>query len=164
MQHYSLGLKAIIAGVGATAAIAALSMLQQWQHILLMAPFGATAVILFALPDSPLARPLNVIGGHFLATLVALVLLHQFGQSTLVTALAVGISIGLMVLLHITHPPAGATALLVMLTTPDWWFLLNPVLTGSTVMVVTAWCYHHSHQLSHGWFKRRRAAQTTKAE
>ena len=164
MQHYSLWLKAFISALGATAAIAALAALQQWQHILLMAPFGATAVLLFALPDSPLASARNVIGGHLLSALVALVLLHLFGQSTLVVALAVGLSIGLMVLLHLTHPPAGATALLVMLTAPDWWFVLNPVLIGASAMTLIAWSYHHSHRLSVYWVKRRRAAQTTKAE
>ncbi|WP_337879611.1 HPP family protein [Rheinheimera sp.] len=164
MQHYPLWIKALLSTLGATAAIATLAALQQWQHILLMAPFGATAVILFALPDSPLASAKNVIGGHGLSALVALLLLHLFGQSTAVVAFAVGLSIGLMVLLHLTHPPAGATALLVMLTAPDWWFLFNPVLAGASVMTLVAWVYHHSHQLSFNWLRRRRATQTIKAE
>ncbi len=38
----------------------------------LMAPFGATMVILFGLPESPLAQPRNIIVGHLLTTAIGL--------------------------------------------------------------------------------------------
>jgi len=164
MQQYPLWGRAIIAGIGAAAAIAVLGWLQQWHYSWLIAPFGATAVLLFAVPDSPLASAKNVIGGHFLSALVALLMLNCFGQEGWVVAVAVGMAIALMVWLHLTHPPAGATALLIMLTAPDWWFLFSPVLVGAVLMVSVAWCYHHSHQFSLGWVIKRRVKEPTVAE
>ena len=81
------------------------------------------------------------------------------------TRSVVELSIGLMVLWKITHPPAGATTLLIMLTAPDWWFLFNPVLTGSVLMVLVAHYYHQSHRKGHQHLvKRKAAAANTKAE
>lgn len=56
MSEHKTWVQALIAGVGAGLVIALLAMMQQWQQLWLVAPFGATAVILFALPDSPLAK------------------------------------------------------------------------------------------------------------
>jgi CBS-domain-containing membrane protein len=111
-------------------------------YSLLMAPFGATLVLIFATPDSPLAKPRNVIGGHLLAAAVALVLLHLFGHDALVTAAAVALSILLMIRTHTIHPPAGATALVVMMTQPGWLFLLTPVAAGAVGLVLLAKAYH----------------------
>ena len=74
MSEHKTWVQALIAGVGAGLVIALLAMMQQWQQLWLVAPFGATAVILFALPDSPLAKAKNVILGHLLAALIGLVL------------------------------------------------------------------------------------------
>lgn len=64
---------ALLAGLGASLAIALLGWLDLgWQLTLLMAPFGASCVLLFSLPQSPLARPQNVLGGHLLAAAVGL--------------------------------------------------------------------------------------------
>ncbi|KKL03407.1 HPP family protein [Rheinheimera mesophila] len=138
--------------------MALLALLQQWQQLWLVAPFGATAVILFALPGSPLGKAKNVIAGHFLAALIGLTFVHGFGLTVWSLSMAVGLAIGVMVLLKITHPPAGATTLLIMLTAPDWWFLLNPVLTGSVLMLLVAHYYHKSHRKGHQHLLKRRAA------
>jgi len=63
---------------------------------LLAASFGASCVLVFAIPQSPLARPKNVIGGHLISTLVGLVLLVWLGASPLTMALGVGLAIALM--------------------------------------------------------------------
>jgi CBS-domain-containing membrane protein len=109
----------------------------------LMAPFGATCVLLFAVPDSPLAQPRAVIGGHLVASLLTLTLLHVLGGDLWVTCLAVAVAIGAMQLTHTVHPPAGATPLVIMLTAPDWWFLLTPVLTGSLALVLLALVFNN---------------------
>lgn len=105
---------------------------------LLMAPFGATSVLIFGAPDSPLAQPRNVIGGNFLGALVSLTLLHFFGASPLVIGMAVSLTIGITQLTGTLHPPAGAVALVVMMTQPDWQFLLRPTFEGSMILVVCA--------------------------
>ncbi len=165
MTEHKVWVQAVLAGSGAALVMVLLALLQQWQQLWLVAPFGATAVILFALPGSPLGKAKNVIAGHVLAALIGLTFVHGFGLTVWSLSVAVGLAIGLMVLLKITHPPAGATTLLIMLTAPDWWFLLNPVLTGSVLMVVVAHYYHQSHRKGHQHLlKRKAAAERTKAE
>jgi CBS-domain-containing membrane protein len=165
MTEYKVWVQALVAGTGAALVMALFALLQQWQQLWLVAPFGATAVILFALPGSPLGKAKNVIAGHFLAALIGLTFVHSFGLTVWSLSIAVGLSIGLMVWWKITHPPAGATTLLIMLTAPDWWFLFNPVLTGSVLMVVVAHYYHQSHRKGHQHLVKRKAeAERTKAE
>lgn len=111
---------------------------------LLMAPFGATCVLVFGLPDSPLAQPRSVIGGHVLSTIVGLVLLHTAGSHTWSLAAAVGLSIYLMMLTKTVHPPAGADPLVVLLSGPSWSFLITPVLMGTLLIAASAWLYRRA--------------------
>lgn len=81
----------------------------------LVAPIGATAIILFALPHSPLAQPWSVLGGYFVATLAAtssIALLPEF--PAIAAVLAVAASVGLMTRLRCLHPPGGALAFVVV--------------------------------------------------
>lgn len=131
-------LLALFAGLGATLAIALLSFAdassQHW--VLLMAPFGATAVLVFGVPASPLAQPKNVIAGHLITALIG-VLFVQLGSVTPLTmALASGLGVSAMLLSDTTHPPAGANPLIIMLAGADWWFLLTPVLSGAVTIVL----------------------------
>jgi CBS-domain-containing membrane protein len=124
---------------GSFLAIAIFAYLTARTHSpLIMAPFGATSVLIFGVPDSPLAQPRNVIGGNVLAAFVSLIILHLLGASPFTTGLAVSSAIGLMQLTKTVHPPAGAVALVVMLTRPDWQFLLQPTLEGSLLFVLCA--------------------------
>jgi CBS-domain-containing membrane protein len=105
---------------------------------LLMAPFGATSVLIFGVPDSPLAQPRNVIGGNLVAAVVSLTILHIFGSSPWAMGLAVATAIGMMQLTGTLHPPSGAVALVVMMTKAAWGFLLTPTLEGSIILVTCA--------------------------
>ncbi|GAB1538858.1 hypothetical protein NUACC21_15220 [Scytonema sp. NUACC21] len=105
---------------------------------LLIAPFGATSVLIFGVPDSPLAQPRNVIGGNLVAALVSLTILHTFGSEPWAMGMAVATAIGMMQLSATLHPPSGAVALVVMMTKPSWQFLLTPVLEGSIILVLCA--------------------------
>lgn len=103
-----------------------------------MAPFGATSVLIFGVPDSPLAQPRNVVGGNLLAALVSLLILHTLGSSPLMMGMAVSTAIGIMQMTGTVHPPSGAVALVVMMTQPSWQFLLTPALEGSLILVLCA--------------------------
>lgn len=119
-----------------------LQLTQTTHHLWIMAPFGATCVLLYAAPSSPLAQPKNVILGHLVAATVGLVFLQFFVVQALTIAIAVGIAIAMMQLLKCTHPPAGANPLLILLTSQhvdyDWRFLIFPVLLGAITLVVVA--------------------------
>jgi hypothetical protein len=57
----------VVSWIGALLSLSALGWLAQATHApLLMAPFGASVVLLYAHPDSTLTQPRNVIGGHLL--------------------------------------------------------------------------------------------------
>ncbi len=133
----------IKAGAGALLGIALVALLGQassWP--LLIAPFGATAVLLFSLPDSPLSQPAHVVGGHVAATLLALLLRSVLPMNWWTVALAVGLAVALMAVLRVTHPPAGADPIVVFLGDPGFMFLVVPVLAGSVLLVALATLIH----------------------
>ncbi|WP_159885146.1 HPP family protein [Paenibacillus puerhi] len=136
-------LAALGPGAGAFVAVLAVLQLGSWTDWpLLMAPLGASCVLVFALPDSPLAQPRNVVGGHALSTVIGLVLLHTAGLQPWSAALGVGLAIVLMQQTGTLHPPAGADPLVVMLGGAAWSFLWTPALLGAALIVAAAWAYH----------------------
>lgn len=136
-------LPALISGVGGFTAIGILAGLTDaMQLALLIAPFGASCVLLFALPGSPLARPRNVIGGHFLSALMGLIVLNTLGPGVLSCAIGVGLAIAVMQFTGTLHPPAGGDPLVVILTAAGWSFLAIPILAGTATLVTIAWAYH----------------------
>jgi len=110
--------------------------------LLLAASFGASCVLVFAIPQSPLARPKNVIGGHLISTFVGLVLLAILGTSPLTMALGVGLAIALMQATETLHPPAGGDPLIVLMAGAGWSFLVTPILIGTIAIVMIGWLYH----------------------
>jgi CBS-domain-containing membrane protein len=110
--------------------------------LLLVAPFGASSVLVFALPQSPLAQPTNVIGGHLISTLIGILFFAIMGAQPVSFALAVGLAIAAMQATDTLHPPAGADPIVVLAAGASWQFLLTPILAGTIVIVATAICYH----------------------
>ncbi len=133
----------IKAGISGVIAIATLALLSQWTDSLwLMAPFGATCVLLFSIPASPLSQPINVIVGHLISSSIGLTLHTLLPTSWWAIALAAGLALSAMAALRVTHPPAGADPLVVFLENPGWDYLGFPVLSGSVLLVVVAWIFH----------------------
>ncbi len=121
--------------LGAFLGIATLAYLTSQDHPFIAAPLGATAVLVFGVPDSPLAQPRNVIGGNLIAAIICVTLVEIFGTAPWVMAIAVATTIKLMQLTRTVHPPAGAVALLGVLTHASWSYVFTPVLAGSIVIV-----------------------------
>lgn len=139
------GPAALISGLGGALAIWFLATLaQSLEQALLIAPFGASCVLLFALPSSPLARPRNVIGGHVLSALVGLLVLALLGNSALACGIGVGLAIAVMQFTGTVHPPAGGNPLVVIMTGAGWSFLALPVLAGTIALVLLARLYHQT--------------------
>lgn len=134
---------ALVSGLGGALAIWLLaSMTQSLGHLLLIAPFGASCVLLFALPASPLARPRNVMGGHFLTALMGLLTLTLIGDGVLAMAVGVGLGIAVMQFTGTLHPPAGGNPLVVIMTGAGWSFLALPILAGTATLLLVALVYH----------------------
>jgi CBS domain-containing membrane protein len=83
-------------------------------NLWLVAPIGATAIILFALPHSPLAQPWSVLGGYFAATIFALLAAALIPSVLAAAALALGATVWFMTRFKCIHPPGGALVLLLV--------------------------------------------------
>ena len=103
---------------------------------LVMAPFGATAVLVFGVPKSPLAQPKNVILGHLITAFIGVFFVQFIGVSQIDLAIATGLGVSVMLLTKTTHPPAGANPLLIMMSGQGWLFLVTPVLIGAITIVL----------------------------
>lgn len=117
-------------GIGAISAVAVMSKLP-----LLIAPFGATCVLIFAASDSPLAQPRAVVGGYVVSALVGVLALLVLGTAPWVVALAVGTAIAMMQVTRTLHAPAGAVPLLALSSGTDSLLLIPSVLVGSCTLI-----------------------------
>lgn len=115
----------------------------------LIAPLGASAFLLFAVPNSPLAQPWSAIAGNLLSALVALVLVRLLPDPRLAAPLAVAGAVIAMTLARAMHPPGGAVALLIALTAgantplpPS--FALRPVALDTLLLVLLAIGYNRA--------------------
>lgn len=110
----------------------------------LVAPLGASAVLVFAVPASPLAQPWAVVGGNTLSALVGVACVLLIPDPAFAGAAAVGLAIALMFLLRCLHPPGGATALFVVLAqVGSVRFALFPMLVNSLLLVAAGMAYNH---------------------
>lgn len=128
--------------LGALSAVGLLALLSLWSgQVLIVAPLGASCVLLFGYPRSPLAQPRNLVLGNGLGALMGVLLVQLFGQGPLVLALAVALTILLGQQLRCLHPPAGGMAFLTVFLGMSWGFLLFPVLVGSLLLALLAWAF-----------------------
>ncbi|MFT3691191.1 HPP family protein [Paenirhodobacter sp.] len=144
--------EAVRAGIGALVglAVAGLFLLSPMTDLrlglYLIAPFGASAVLLFAVPNSPLAQPWSAVVGNGSAAAIGVLATMFIPDPAWCVALAVGGAVMAMIALRAVHPPAGAVAMTAALN-PDaigelgFRFVLAPVLAGTVALVVLAIAY-----------------------
>ncbi|HPG79677.1 MAG TPA: HPP family protein [Piscinibacter sp.] len=109
----------------------------------LAAPLGASAVLVFAVPASPLAQPWSVIGGNTVSVIIGMACARLVPDTALAAAVAVSAAIVAMFLLRCLHPPGGASALLAVLVhTHDPRFALLPILLNSVLLVIVGMAYN----------------------
>jgi CBS domain-containing membrane protein len=115
----------------------------------LIAPMGASAVLLFAVPASPLAQPWSIIGGNLCSAIIGVTCGILVGDTLMAAALAGALAIGAMFLLRCLHPPSGAVALTAVLGGPavhamGYHFVLMPVAINSFLLLVAALFYNNA--------------------
>ena len=113
----------------------------------IVAPVGASAVLLFAVPASPLAQPWSIVGGNVLSAAFGVIVTGMVPEPALAAALAVGGAILIMSLLRCLHPPGGAAALSAVigghaLQSGHAAHLLLPMLVNSLLLVAAGWAFH----------------------
>lgn len=147
-------------GIGLTAWISALVGFDRTTTILLAAPIGASAVLVFAVPSSPLAQPWRVIGGNIVSALVGLGVAAWLGHGALAAGVAVGLAIAVMSLTRSLHPPGGGTVLLPVLApavlAQGLEFVLVPITVNAVLLTLCGLVVHRV--TGHSYPHRVRAA------
>jgi len=125
-----------IAGIGISASFAF-----YWDCPMLLAPFGAQAVLMYGAYKAPLAQPRNVLLGHLIGAFMGVAVYDFFGTAWWSIALAVALTIILMMATYSLHPPGGATAYVAVQTGGlgvGYAYIINPVLLGAFILLVVA--------------------------
>lgn len=134
-------------GIGLTVVVCAGLPIGPADIPIIVAPLGASAVLVFAVPSSPLAQPWPVIGGNVISTLVGITVFQWTPQPALAAGLAVGGAILVMSLLRCLHPPGGAAALTAVIGgsgvhDAGYAFAFAPVGINSIALVALAMVIH----------------------
>ena len=94
-------------------------------------------VLLYGYPESPFAQPKNIFFGHLLTAIVGLIFLYFVPLPLfLIIPLAVGFGVSLMILLNVTHPPAGGNPIIVIMGSVSIDYLLNPIIIGTIIILL----------------------------
>jgi len=114
---------------------------------LIVAPLGASAVLLFAVPASPLAQPWSIIGGNTISALIGVIVGHFIHDQILAIGFGVSIAIATMSFARCLHPPGGATALTAIIggpavTSAGFLFPFIPVGLNSLLLVALGLLFH----------------------
>ena len=139
MIEKKLIIQSTLAGIFSIITIGVLTILtyKTSYGIFLIASFGSTMVLLYGYPESPFAQPKNIILGHFLTALIGIIFLNFVPLPIFLNIpLAVGFGVMFMILLKVTHPPAGGNPIIVIIGSVSFDYLLTPVLIGSMIVVM----------------------------
>jgi CBS domain-containing membrane protein len=134
-------------GIALTALLCGLALGGGAGVALIVAPMGASAVLVFAVPSSPLAQPWPVIGGNAISALVGVIVSRFVGDPVMAVGLSVSLAIAAMSLTRSLHPPGGAAALTAVIggpavATAGFLFPLVPVAVNAIMLVAIGAAFH----------------------
>ena len=131
-------IKSLLAGLFSIITIGALTYLtyKTTFGLFLVASFGSTMVLLYGYPESPFAQPKNIFFGHLVTALIGILVLNFIPLPLfIIIPIAVGLGVGLMILLNVTHPPAGGNPIIVIIGSVSYDYLFNPIIFGSIIVL-----------------------------
>ena len=132
-------LKSIWAGVFSTITIGALTYITYKTPfgLFLIASFGSSMVLLYGYPESPFAQPKNIFFGHLLTAFIGIIVLKFIPLPIYITIpIATGLGVCFMILLNVTHPPAGGNPIIVIIGGVSFEYLISPIIFGSIIVLV----------------------------
>ena len=143
----------LIASVGIMLCVAFTGVVSAWlydhtsHYVFLIAPVGASAILLFVVPSSPMAQPWAIVGGNTISALVGVAVFHLVKEPLLAAGLAVALSVLAMSVARAMHPPGGAIALTAVIggqaiTEAGFLFPFVPVALDSALVVLFGIVFH----------------------
>ena len=132
-------LKSLLELIFTTITIGVLTLLTYKTNfgLFLIASFGSSMVLLYGYPESPFAKPKNILFGHLVTSAIGILFYNFIPLPIYISIpLAVGLGVGLMILLDVTHPPAGGNPIIVILGSVSFDYLFSPILTGCLIIIV----------------------------
>lgn len=158
--------EALRMAIGVALGLLVTGMLSRWWAggagaMWMVSSLGASAVLLFGMPASPMAQPWPVLVGTVLSALVGAAVQALIADTALACAVAVGLSVMLMVPLRCMHPPGAGFAAYVVLEHINGVALVAfPILFNVAVLLMCAVIYnaftgkrypHPQHSLKRGF-------------
>ena len=145
----------LLAGIGAATTISILGYITFESFLAgtnygfwLAASFGSSVVLVFGYPNNEFAQPKNIFFGHLLCAFVGVIFVTLFKVSQdntiffFAIGLAIGISVMLMMIFKITHPPAGGNTIVVILAQDSFQFLVFPIMVGTITIIIGGIIYN----------------------
>ncbi|CAK6496031.1 hypothetical protein PANNVG_02810 [Pantoea sp. Nvir] len=137
----------VIASAGAGLGLTITSLISHWLlgqvNLWFVAPMGASAVLLFGIPNSPLAQPWSIVGGNMVAAAIGVTAAMTIPYAPLACGVAACLAIAVMFQLRCLHPPSGAVALTAILGGGNvhqlgYHYILTPILLNSLCLALLA--------------------------
>ena len=143
----------IISAIGGCIGIFLVFTVSNWfvgveAAIYIIPSMGASAVLLFAVPHSPLAQPWNLFGGHLISAAVGVICAQFIPIVGIAAAVSVGLAIGAMYYTRCIHPPGGATALAAVIGGTQihalgFEYIITPVLVNTVTIFIAALLFNY---------------------
>ena len=149
---------------GITLCVAVVALFAHWFGAGLPVPWmvaslGSSAVLIIAMPSSPLAQPWPVLAGSVLSYMVGVACATLVPHVALACGAAVGLAVAVMLALRCLHPPGGAMALFAVLNPQDGAaFAVFPVLLNMLALVLMGMAFNHLTGRSYPHAQRARGA------
>jgi len=131
--------KSCLAAIFSIITIGALTILTYKTEfgVFLITSFGSSMVLLFGYPESTFAQPKNIFFGHLLTSLVGMFFLYLIPLPLyIIIPISVGFGVGLMSLLNVTHPPAGANPIIIIMGSVSIDYIINPIIIGTGIILI----------------------------
>jgi CBS domain-containing membrane protein len=147
LKERLIGCLGALIGICLTGLVCGFAMGQGAHLPLIVAPIGASAVLLFAVPASPLAQPWSIVGGNTISAFVGVTVATLVTDPAIAIGLAVALAILVMSLTRSLHPPGGAAALTAVIggaavARAGFWFPFVPIAINSLILVGVGIVFH----------------------